>query len=113
MDNSSSRGRPQGVLVPRGQVAQSDAPPGTVIGFEQVQVFAVRHVKEDGTIEDELFNFFAGEWYRAPNGVNYANSLKKLNSGGKLAKALTAGYKAKIAPRKAPSKDGADVLGDA
>jgi hypothetical protein len=99
-------------MVPRGQVTRSDAAPGTVINFEQVEVFAVRHVREDGTIEDELFNRIAGQWYKAPNGVNYANSLKKLSENGKLAKALTAGYKSKVAPKKVPTQDGADVLVD-
>ena len=110
MDSSSSRGRPTGVMVPRGQVTQSDAPPGTLIGFEPVEVFAVRYVKEDGTIEDEFFNRVAGRWYKSPNGVNYANSLKVLGDGSKMAKALTTGYKAKVAPKKVPVQDGADII---
>jgi hypothetical protein len=101
-----------GVMVPRGQVTQSDAPPGTVIGFEPVEVFAVRYVKEDGTIEDEFFNRMGGQWYRSPNGVNYANSQKKLSETGKVAKALTAEYKTRVAPKKVPAQDGADVLVD-
>jgi hypothetical protein len=112
MDNSSNRGRPQGVMVPRGQLTHSDAPPGTIIGFEPVEVFAVRYVKEDGTIEDEFYNRMAGQWYRSPNGINYANSLKKLSDSSKMAKALTAGYKARVAPKKVPAQDGADVIGD-
>ena len=113
MDNASNRGRNNGVLIPRGQTAlPSNAPPGSIIGFQPVEIFAVRYVGEDGKEVDELFQRMAGQWYRAPNGINYAAGLKKLREDGKLAKFLTDQYKSKIAPKKVPETDGADILAD-
>ena len=98
-------------MVPRGQVSvPSNAAPGSIIGFQPVEIFAVRYVNEEGREEDELFQRFAGQWYKAPNGINYANSLRRFKDSSKLAKNLNEQYAAKIAPKKVPAQDGADII---
>ena len=110
MNNASSRGRPQGVLVPRGQTATpSNAAPGSIIGFQPAETFAVRYVGDDGREVDDVFLRIGGIWYKSPNGENYANSLRRFGEKSKLVKQLDMEYKTRIAPRKVPTQDGADI----
>lgn len=110
MDNASHRGRPNGVMIPRGQTAvPSNAAPGTIIGFQLAETFAIRYVGEDGKEVDDVVLLVGGTWYKSPNGENYANSLRRFSPKSKLAMALDSEYKARIAPKKVPAQDGADV----
>lgn len=110
MDNASHRGRPNGVMVPRGQtVVPSNAAPGTILGFQAAETFAVRYVGEDGSEVDDVVLRIGGVWYKSPNGEVYAKSLRRYGEKSKLAKLFDEQYKLRIAPKKVPTQDGADV----
>ena len=97
-------------MVPRSQTAvPSNAAPGTVIGFQAAETFAVRYVSEDGREIDDVFLRIGGQWYKSPNGEQYANSLRRFNEKSKLGKLLETEYKTRVAPKKVPTQDGADV----
>ncbi len=112
--------RPQGVMVPRDQLSTGTGEPGAVIAFQRAEMFAVRAADKDGKLQDEIWFRIGGRWCQAPNGVNFAATLKTYRPGSVMATNLDAAYErhcdeavgaAARAVAAVPKDDAVDPLG--
>jgi hypothetical protein len=76
--------RPTGVMVPQDQLSTGSGSPRTVTRFCTVDVLAVSWVDDGGKEHTEIVHRIGGVWHRAPNGENYAATLKSLAQGSWL-----------------------------
>ncbi len=107
--------RQVGTGFPTEQLTQaSTGRPGTVEHFALAETYAVQWVDQEGRSHKELLHRIGGVWFKAPNGENYAATLRPITASGKLSQALeearTAAQK-KAAPIEIPKVD-VDVTGD-
>jgi hypothetical protein len=99
----------RGVGIPEGQRTGSErAAPGTVVNFVEAETFAVQYANADGIIVTTLVHRMGGQWHLAPNGENYAATLKPLNRDSKLSKALEERFLGR-STASIPTKDAVDI----
>lgn len=103
-------GRTVGVGVPAGQRAQGTAAPKKVLNMMELRTFAVQYSDPDGSIHTTVMNQVGGVWHNAPNGENYAATLKPLPPDHWLAKLLNERL-ANQDTTTIPKEDAVDVLG--
>jgi hypothetical protein len=101
--------RPNGVQVPQGQLSPGQGTPRTVTNFAEVQTYGVEYVDDSGNKHVTLALRIGGTWHLAPNGENYAASLRALKGDTWLAKALEEKHGDAL-PATVPDKDAVDVL---
>ena len=81
-------GRQVGVGVPAGQRSAGTGNPRSVTNFAEMKTYAVEWVDDDGRMHREAMHCIGGVWHRAPNGENYAATLKAINPDSWLVKLL-------------------------
>lgn len=113
-ENSVGRaGRPVGVGIPTGQrapVAETGAPL-SVANLVRADTYAVQFYDTDGRLQPpEMVHRIGNRWYRAPNGANYAATLRVIASDSKLVKNLEERL-ASEDTTSIPKEDAVDVLG--
>lgn len=108
--------RQTGVGIPLGQ--QQPAPsagPKQLVHLLRAETYGVQWTDDEGTVHQELMHFMGGVWYRAPNGENYARSLRPLGNDVWLTKALVDRRQEALRAARAPSgpapADEVDVVG--
>jgi hypothetical protein len=104
-------GRPTSVGIPEGQRSVADAQPGTVVNFVEAKTYAVRYADSDGRVRTTLMHRIGGVWHIAPNGENYAATLRPLATDSKLAKTLEDRFLGETTTATLPKEDAVDVLG--
>jgi hypothetical protein len=80
-----------------------------VTNFAPADTYAIEWVDDDGRVHRELMHRIGGVWHRAPNGENYANTLRAISNDSWLVKHL----EERIAGQDTttiPTKDAVDVL---
>ena len=89
MGSGGISGRPNGVGIPTGQrtTVVTDAP-RRVTDMVESKEYAVRWVDDENVVHREIMHCIGGVWHRAPNGENYAASLRALNADSWLVKQL-------------------------
>ena len=113
--DNSINGRPVGVRTPEGQLSPGTGAPREVVNFVEVRTFAVEYVDDQGNRHIDVANCIGGVWHLAPNGENYAKTLKALRGDTWLAKALTARLRdveGQKLPTTVPKEDAVDVTGE-
>ena len=103
-------GSRQGVGIPEGQLRQQGGTPRTVMVASKMETYGVRWVDESGNIHTEIMHLMEGVWFRAPNGENYASTLKHIAKDNWFVKAVTQKL-SEATPTTVPTKDAVDVLG--
>lgn len=109
--NDGVAGRQVGVGVPAGQRSAGTGSPRSVSNFAEMKTYAVEWVDENGQMHREAMHCIGGVWHRAPNGENYAATLRPINSDSWLVK-LLAERIAGDNTASIPSDDAVDVIGD-
>jgi hypothetical protein len=82
-----------------------------VTNIARSEEFAVEWVDDDGRTHIEIMHRIGGVWHRAPNGENYAATLKRIAADSWLVKLL----EERIAGENMasiPKEDAVDVLGE-
>lgn len=111
--NNKVNGRPVGVGIPEGQRrAQADTgAPGAVLHFVEAQTFAVQYVDQDGRARPPtLVHRIGGVWHLAPNGENYAATLRPVAADSRLAKNLEERFVGVTTTNTIPKEDAVDVI---
>ena len=103
-----SNQRTAGVMTPEGQRSGGKGLPKTVSHCIPVETFAVEYVDDAGDVHATIMLKVNGTWYLAPNGENYAKTLKPVGEGSWLGKLLSEKTRA-AAP--VPQADNVDVVG--
>lgn len=103
-------GNQVGVGVSFGQRTEGKtAPPGTVVNLMEVQTFGIQYADNEGRVLTTMVHRMAGVWYLAPNGENYAATLRPLGTGSKLAKALEERFVNATTTTTVPKSDAVDI----
>jgi hypothetical protein len=106
-----SGNRPLGVGVPQGQrTPDVNGTPRTVTHLIEAKTYAVQFFDDDGTPHHDFIHCIGGIWYRAPNGENYAASLRRVNPTSWFVKKCEAKLADAIPAAHIPEKDAVDVL---
>lgn len=84
--------RPQGVMVPQDQLSPGNAEPFTIQAFCEAKSFACTYADESGKLHTSIVLRVGGVWHIAPNGENFAATLKSLRRGTRLSDSLEAKY---------------------
>ncbi len=104
-------GRPTGVGQSAGQRGSVAGGSRRVTNIARSEEFAVEWVDDDGRTHIEIMHRIGGVWHRAPNGENYAATLKRIAPDSWLVKLL----EERIAGENTasiPKEDAVDVLGE-
>ena len=108
----NSTHRPAGVMTPAGQLnVNAPGTPKTVRHFSEVRTFAVEYLDEQGLPHTTLLQSIGGVWHLAPNGENYAATLRALSKDSWLSKMLEERV-SHLDTSKIPKTDSVDVLED-
>jgi hypothetical protein len=86
--SGSSEIRHVGVIIPEGQLTGNTGTPRSVRMMSRAETYAVAWVDDGGREHIELVHRIGGIWHTAPNGENYASTLRSLRPDAWLAKAL-------------------------
>lgn len=102
--------RPQGVGIPKGQTTpQGTGAPKTLLHVAEARHFAIQYADDNGTLHNTIATEVGGVFYLAPNGENYAQTLRPMSGW------LTEQMQERVAAHRptAPvvSKDDVDPLG--
>lgn len=100
--------RPVGVAIPEGQRSTGRGQPRTVRALTEMKTYGAVWVDDNGAEQTEVIHRMGDLWYRAPNGVNYAATLKSLKPETWLAEALNEQL-ASDAPSVIPAQDAVDI----
>jgi hypothetical protein len=84
--------RPQGVQVPQDQLSPGTGEPFTVTQFCEAKSFAATYADDHGKLHTSILLRIGGQWHIAPNGENFAATLKSLKRDGRLSNNLEAKY---------------------
>jgi len=106
-------GRAVGVGIPEGQrrTQVDNSAPGTVLDFVEAQTFAVRYVDADGRTHITMVHRIGGVWHIAPNGENYAATLRPVAADSRLSKNLEERFVGATTTNTIPKEDAVDVIG--
>jgi hypothetical protein len=75
-------------MLPQNQMSGGKAGPRTVTGFAKLETFGVEYTDDEGVKHTTVVQRMAGQWYFAPNGENFAGSLRPIKKGTWLADIL-------------------------
>jgi len=103
-------GRNTAVAIPEGQYVQGAATPGSVLNFTEAKTYAVQYADADGRVHTTLMHRINGVWYMAPNGENYASTLRPLSVDARLSKNLEERFVTETTTATIPKEDAVDVL---
>lgn len=103
--------RPVGVQTPAAQLSTGQGLPKTVTNFAEVQTYGIEYVDDNGNKHVTIAMRIGGTWHLAPNGENYAATLRPLKSDTWLAKQLEERIQ-DAAPSVIPKEDAVDVIGE-
>ena len=102
-------GRQVGVGIPEGQ--RTDVgPPRTLLACVEAKTYAMSWCDEQGRKHNELMHCIGGIWHRAPNGENYASTLRSIKPDTWLAKLLNEKV-ADSGTTTVPAQDAVDIIG--
>lgn len=109
--NNAAASRPTGVVTPSQQLSTPGGSPRSVVNFLEAKTYAVEWADENGDKHRELMHFIGGQWYRAPNGENYAATLRPISKDSWLVEKLEDRRRNETTPAASvPKKDAVDVL---
>lgn len=116
----TANSRPTGVMIPKDQMSVGTGEPGAVVRFCKAECFAVTYGDTAGKLQTEIFFRIGGKWHQAPNGANFAASLKAFRPGSIMAGSLESAYEKELensegvtakAVANIPSDDAVDPMG--
>lgn len=107
--NSAVSGRQVGVGIPADQRSAGTGAPRTVTNFAEMKTYAVEWVDDDGRVHREAMHCIGGIWHRAPNGENYAATLRAVAKDSWLVRLLNE-RTASANATSAPTTDAVDIL---
>jgi hypothetical protein len=110
MGNSGMSGRPAGVGLPAGQLSQGEGSPRRVTNIARSEEFAVEYTDDNGQVHSEIMHRIGGVWHRAPNGENYARTLRRINPTSWLVKQIEERVADVTSSTPLPAQDAVDVL---
>ena len=79
-------GRHVGVRVPEEQQSPGTGRPRSVESLARAETWAVRWVDDAGAVHVELMHRIGDFWHKAPNGENYASTLRPMPATSWLGK---------------------------
>jgi hypothetical protein len=79
-------------MVPQDQLSPGTGEPFAVVSFCKADSFAATYADESGKLHTSILLRVGGRWHIAPNGENFASTLKALRPGTPLANTLEAAY---------------------
>lgn len=108
---NTTSNRPTGVLLPQNQISGGKGGPRTVTGFAKLETFGVEYVDDEGVKHTTVVQNMGGQWYLAPNGENFAASLRPVKADTWLAKMLDERFSGDTNVGALPRQDAVDVVG--